>query len=108
MSPTCMLGLVKKQDSVSLLMVTPSRRVVAAGPPGPHLVVNALRRRPGGLGVDSEGEGAEDPTPRKPPVATFEDIPVSVSTQLVPSVGHSLLCGCAELHVPSARRLATG
>ena len=41
-------------------------------------------------------------------MATLADMPVSVSTQLVPSVVHSTVVVCAEEQVPSAGREPTG
>ena len=100
MSLMCVVALRRKQVSGSLLTVTPLMTVVAAVPPGPHFVVKAF--------ANSPVPGEEEPIPRNPPVATFADIPVSVSTQLVPAVGQNTLAGWEELHVPSAGAPAVG
>src|SRR3954447_10067752 len=71
-----------------------SSTVVASAPPAPHAVL------PVGLSrYWLPPPGADDPTPRNPPVATLEDMPVSVSTQLVPSVVQ-VTDGGDEVHVP--------
>ena len=61
------------------------------------------------LGGEAAWPGARsretrEPIPRKPPVATCADMPVSVSTQLVPSVVHSTVVVCRGVQVPSAGR----
>src|SRR5689334_7171974 len=88
---------VKKHVSTSLLIVWVYCTVVASAVyPFAHLV------RFRGFNRYWLPATADDPLPRKPPVATFADIPVSVSTQFVPSVGQSTVVVWADEQVPSA------
>src|SRR3954452_2738942 len=95
-SATWVVELRKKHVNVSLFTDWPLTTLVASLPPVPHLVeLRGLRRYWLSLTPD-------DPKPRRPSVATFADMPVSVSTQLVPSVGHNTVVVWAEEQVPSA------